>query len=476
MDSNSATFGGDQHTQGGKAMARSSDTAIRQESVAGLLLDEANPRFAENATSQADAINKLIDDNAAKLMRLGEDIVSEGAVNPSELPMVLEHGGELIVIEGNRRLAALKLLRSPGLSRNDAVRAKFEELARSGTGPDSLWIVPVQAREAAKHWIDLRHTGENDGAGVVQWAAWQANSFRRRRGTQADRATMFCDAVARDHQGDAELQELVARVRQSKLTTLGRLISDPDVRRDIGFDFEDDSVQFLYASDDMRDAILRVFRDLAGETVVTDIFTKKDRAAYIKERSSDLPSRAQRLPTPREPGSNKSSIGNSTLQSKSTASTPSRGATNKPDRIIYKGLKLRSFGPRVTDLLRQSQHVDIDTSPAVCAVMLRVILELVVVESIARLNLKPNDNNLKGKVRACMLHLDPECNSPAKRDKALEPAWIRSQEPDGFAVQGMHSFVHNPANHPMPSEVRALSHTFLPVLQRLADAVGALPS
>lgn len=84
--------------------------------VASLLLDETNPRFVEAVESQRAAVNALLADGPVKLLSLAEDIAREDAINPTELPVLIEEDGELIVIEGNRRMAALKLLRNPELA------------------------------------------------------------------------------------------------------------------------------------------------------------------------------------------------------------------------------------------------------------------------------------------------------------------------------------------------------------------------
>ena len=49
-------------------------------------------------------------------------------------------------------------------------------------------------------------------------------------------------AVARDYPDETELLADIDTVRRARLTTLGRLIADPDVRRDFGFDFVGDDI------------------------------------------------------------------------------------------------------------------------------------------------------------------------------------------------------------------------------------------
>lgn len=286
---------------------------VINEAVSGLLLDEQNPRFPEEVNGQDAAVTALLLDSAEKLVNLARDIAQEGALNPTELPVVVEEDKGLVVIEGNRRLAAIKLLQNPNLAETASEQLgtplvrKFKALQQIGIGPDSIDVFQAESREAARHWIELRHTGENDGVGIIAWKTWQINNYRRKRGSQADRATMFCEAVEIDFSGDKELLANVAFVRQTKLTTLGRLVADPDVRRDFGFQFIEDGVFFDYTTEDLRAAITRIFFDLSTKKdgiSVTDIKTKAQRLQYVADRSEVLPNRAQRLMEPRLPGQN----------------------------------------------------------------------------------------------------------------------------------------------------------------------------
>lgn len=456
---------------------------IRHEPVASLLLDEANPRFPVPVDGQDAAITEILLDAPSKMLNLARDIAEQGSVNPTELPVAVEEDGTLVVIEGNRRLAALKLLADPELARDaseqvalDLVK-RLRESAALGVGPQQLDVYVAADRDAAKHWIDLRHTGENEGVGVLGWAAWQANNFRRRRGTQADRATIFCSAVEAEFPDDKELRALVAQVRKERLTTLGRLIADPDVRREFGFDFDDDGVVFYFPHDDLDRGLRRVFRDLADSITVTDIKTKKQRATYVAEREDELPSRANRSAQGRTPGSSNSATPpppDSTKQSDGPKPKPKAKA--QPEKVIFQGLKLPHCNPRISSLLASAQKIDIDSSPQVAAILIRILLELVITDAIDKSVVKgAESDSLKVKCKNALLSLDSNCENPVKRDKSLTMAWTRTQDNDGMAVQSLHAFVHNIYGDPTPSEVRTLSATFRPVVERIDLAMG-LPS
>ena len=322
--------------------------------------------------------------------------------------------------------------------------------------------------------MDLRHTGENEGVGVVQWKSWQSNNFRRRRGSQADRATLFCLAVANEFRSETDLLADVEIVRRERLTTLGRLIGDPDVRREYGFDFVDDGVVFYFEKAHLLNAFQKIFSDMSNlndGVGVDKIKSKNQRKAYVKQIADVLPSRAERLSEPRLAGANDPSKKPDELSAPESPVTPQkRRSLPKNERVIFQGLSLSRVDLRISQCLQQAQLFEIDAAPAVAAVMTRVIIELAVTDAGQKLGLSMKESDpLRKKIGCALQALDPDIRDPKKRDKGLEMAWIRSQDENALIVQAMNAFVHNILAQPTSSEVRELSKTFRPLLEQLDE-------
>ena len=113
--------------------------------------------------------------------------------------------------------------------------------------------------------------------------------------------------------------------------------------------------------------------------------------------------------------------------------------------------------------------------PGVAAVMVRVLVELVVTEVAVKYGWANEGDKLKPKIAAVLLKLDPNINHPGKGDKKLEPAWLRTQGSTATLVQSMNAFVHSPHVGPLAAEVRVLSSTFQPLLDRLDQHLAANP-
>lgn len=155
-----------------------------QISVERLDLDTSNPRIAK-AGSQREALQRILDDQKTKLAVLAEDIAENG-LNPTDRWIVMQHddNGHYIVLEGNRRLAAIKLLNNPAVLRDldvsPSLRKRFESLAAmyNSSTADTIDCHVVADRTEAERWIQQRHTGENGGKGIAAWSGLAAARFR----------------------------------------------------------------------------------------------------------------------------------------------------------------------------------------------------------------------------------------------------------------------------------------------------------
>ena len=81
-------------------------------SVDRILLDLENPRLPRVANNQRDAISLMCQTKGKEILNLAEHIATNG-LDPSTLAMVIPSGDspiKYIVVDGNRRITALKIL------------------------------------------------------------------------------------------------------------------------------------------------------------------------------------------------------------------------------------------------------------------------------------------------------------------------------------------------------------------------------
>lgn len=465
--------------------------------VSSILLDSRNPRF--NGTSgQREAVNALLADDPEKMVALAGDIVAQGALNPAEIPIFVEEEGRLVVIEGNRRVACLKLLRNPALADDTTTAAAFRALAERGKGPDRVTGWLAEDRDQADHWIQLRHTGENGGVGVKPWDPEQSTRYSRNKNSATAKAIVFADGVERAFSGDGELLVALAEAKK-RLTNLGRVVGDPDLRRAFGFDIRGSKLFFLSDRRAMRRSLLRLLVDL-GKFNVQKFFHKLDRAAYTAEAAGDRPGPESHLHTPvlaedlpLDPSPADGDEGSPDDpepvpppegcpgggDTPPTDPVPPAGPKPKPTReeqVIYEQVRLRHVGVRTKQTLKETQRQKINDAPHLAAVMLRVVLELVISEAGSRYGWFEESEKLVEKVRKTILKLDPKVASKAG-DGELFRAFIACDKSRGsYTLTDLNGGVHWVEKLASPHDVRAHSALFGPVIAAVDRYLGQNPA
>jgi len=232
-----------------------------------LALDLINPRITQ-ASSQREAMQRIIDDQGVKLANLADSIVDEG-LNPMDRLLVMrsENGdGKYTVLEGNRRAVALKVLKNPAILTDLDVRPALRrrlEIAAQGFDPKSVEPIPcfeVADRASGSTWIEQRHSGEDEGRGIVNWSGLASSRFRGR-----DPALQALDFV-RQH---AKLTDDQRKLLDGRfpITTLDRLLSTPDVRSKIGFEIKEDKLLTALPADEAIKPLRRIVLDLAEKKI-----------------------------------------------------------------------------------------------------------------------------------------------------------------------------------------------------------------
>ncbi len=154
--------------------------------VDSLDLDLENPRITL-ATDQRDAMQKILNEQKVRLVNLAESIAAKG-LNPMDRFLVLRssRSGKFIVVEGNRRILAIKLLKNPSLITDLIMPDAFKKrLQRAALTFDVAKLEPVDCFEVADRaqgndWVRQRHNGADSGRGIVDWSAIASSRFRGR--------------------------------------------------------------------------------------------------------------------------------------------------------------------------------------------------------------------------------------------------------------------------------------------------------
>lgn len=482
--------------------------------VGQLLLDEENPRLAVVQKGQDRALDAMAKAQGTKLRYIAEDIVEHG-LDPSYRLIVMPdkvRSGHFVVLDGNRRLAAIRTLEDPEtvagsvsarvLSVLRALSPRYQE------SPIHLVdCLVVAERHEADHWIELRHTGQHRGAGVVGWAAGEANRFRARRSGRPDLATQALDLL--EQRGDLS-PEARGKVPAS---TLGRLLGTREVRRLLGFTVRDG--QFLLADerDEAAGFLRRVVDDLSSRRVgVGDLYTSDARVAYaggliapahepegvdqepLREREGRAAD-AYVSPPPVEPLAEESLASGSPLIEPAPATQPSvptaelpgthttthaapeaGGATARPPRgsvfagppralLVPPSPKMNVTDQRLRAIARELKELPLAQFPNSNAVLFRVFLELSADDYLDRGPLTGTNerSSLRDKIKAITKDLLADGRLTEQQAQPVRRA-IEAAGYEGISPLLMHQWVHNRHMFPSVEELRTGWDNFQPWL------------
>lgn len=217
--------------------------------IDSLLLDERNPRFGF-AKDQESCLSRMLA-LGDTFFALARDIAENGLTIE---PIILQKmGNKYVVRDGNRRIAALKLLNRPYLCEDKSNRDRFTKYAqtaeRAGNILTALDCMVGTEDEAINAYIWRVHTGENGGVGRRGWDSLQQEFYQISIGEKgnywrAAKLILWADA------NDVEVSEKFA------ITTLGRFFGTQKNIASLGFSF--DSNDNIYPTVSLLKALIVV--------------------------------------------------------------------------------------------------------------------------------------------------------------------------------------------------------------------------
>ena len=360
--------------------------------VDDVLLDVENPRISRSG-GQREALQKIIEDQDIKLVALAESIADDG-LNPMDRLLVIKAEGEAgkwTVIEGNRRLAALKILSNPavltGIEVRPLLQRRFEALAQNWGGATArIDCFELASRSDGAAWIKLRHTGENDGRGIVDWGGIASARFRGN-----DPALQALDLVIQH--GSLTDEEKVGIETRFPITTLDRLLSTPAVRAMMGLTIQDHKLLTALPAEEVIKPLARIVRDLANKSVtVTDLKKRDQQVAYIGKLGNDLPNLSKATTTTRPVDGMAADDFKRKDKKKPQAKLPALRRT-----LIPKECVLRVTNTKISEIAKELRTLTLKDSPHAISVLFRVFLEQSVDDYLTRNGSGPNITTSSGK-------------------------------------------------------------------------------
>ena len=441
-----------------------------------LLLDQENPRLGLTL-SQSETLEKLILLNPSQFRALMASIRDEG-LDPGDSLYVIasdDNDDDFVVLEGNRRLSALKVLNSPDLlAATDLPRALVKRLVGETGGFNQTDVEPIRCvrfedREQANEWIRRRHTGIAKGEGRINWRPLDIQRFSN------DYTTVDVIEFVGRNAGytDQEWEKAHAALGGGKSTNLTRLLDSAAGRQHIGLSVKTTGGRRTPILGSKPKWALNVLKRMVDDIVSGKVDSRSlNRASDIEKYFEDLPIELQpnESSTVDKPKDFRSI--NLTGSSTEARKKPPTRRSTAPRKRTTLAPKKHTFdsasSTKLAMLVNEASGLNIEKFPFSAALVLRSIVELTV-NDYMRVNKLPlgkkgeqQQYNLTKKANDVVEHLK---QNSELTNSDLSPFRNRILTPTSMcSIQSLNGFAHNQYSLPSADDLRAGWEALLPIL------------
>jgi len=413
-----------------------------------LLVNTENYRF-DPVTGQKEAIDTMIVSQGEKLYVLADHIMKNG-LNPNDKIQAVASSHDatkFIVLEGNRRVIALKLIENPELidnARFSSLKKRFRKLQTEATRViNDVDCNVYDDPSEADVWIKLKHTGQGNGIGTVEWSAQQIRRFEERVEGKSSIAMQAINLL----KSSPDVPETVKNALGTlKITNLDRLLDDPDVRTFLGVDNNNGVLQSDIEEKEVVKGLMQVASDLLNpDFTVKRIYTKDDRMDYLHA-----------FPAAMRPGMKKA--GKPWVFTKTGASSVKGQQSPKPNpkdrkHLIPRSCVLKIGNPKLNAIYYELQRADSYKFTNGCAVLFRVFVELsldcyIDKHSPAKVT---SGSKLITKVAEVANHMESKGFADKHVCKGIRNAV--GNKNDLLGIETWHAYVHNARFSPTPQNL-----------------------
>lgn len=463
-----------------------------------LLFDPKNTRIPADRRSedQRKLLHELLEHEdvtglASSISKLG--------LFPNERLVVISSGHRFTVLEGNRRLAAIKLLLSPELAPTDTLVKYFRRLSATTdlAALGKIEVAIVQSRIAAAPIIAALHTRDSKR----RWSSLQQARFYRELIDEGQSPSEIAEEIgitlgqvngylraeklyrlALSFEYDKDLRH---KIEDSKfpLTTLERFLESKLGRKFIGIELDEErGFRGVVHPDRFKIVLARVVEDIATKPGMTrKINNENGFQGYISEVEPKL------VKTPIRGNFDPDSLLGIEPDKSTSAEIKGEKKETKPretkpsSSVIPKGFYCRTKNDRVRAIFHELQLMKIVDQRNSSGVMLRVLLDIALwsfLKSASHDKAVCEHFDSNGKKR-----LNNPDWTPPLRDLisySVEKRVFPGMTADGYksvrslasrdanyiiTIDGFNAFTHNPNVTPTEGDLRALWQRAEPMLE-----------
>lgn len=427
--------------------------------VSELMLDTENFRTGKQADQKA-AREAIMIEQGPKLAVLAADICTSGGLSPIDLPIVVPNeDGAYTVVEGNRRTLALKMIIEPSLADGFPVHKRMLPLNKKYADivPKEILCVVAPSKKAAMPWIRRKHASGLEGAGTEPWSSVAKDRADELEGMKSPSLAVY-NYVLQNPSLDPAIKEKIEGPKFN-YSTVGRLIGDKSVQRELGLKVRDGKVTAHGSKKHLQSVLTDMFTIIAtgkrdGEAwTVRDIDKDSARKAFAQDIAKKH--------GPRGKASKPWAVGGPTSTASASGagtSTRQRASTNERPTLVPRDCKISLPSGKINDLFMELKTLKIDNHRNAVGILFRVFLEFSMDDYMKRRavagasGLPLAKDNLENKFRWSVKDVE---TSKLMTYKEATPMRTGVNDVGSYlSAQVLNSFVHNPASVPDSSRLK----------------------
>lgn len=209
---------------------------IKEINVSQLVNYYENPRHAIGSNEE-DTLEKLFNAVGIQYMlNLAEDVQKNGLLGNQQIVVVYsEPIQKYVVYEGNRRVAAIKLLIDPDWFKflDKPTIEKAKKIGQQSKILDTIKCYVTDEQEAF-FIMERLHSGEDKGRGTKQWTPREKEVFKVRQSHEKNLSYLI-DFYVKKYFDGLDITTILP------FTTIQRIFNNREVRKLIGLDISDES-------------------------------------------------------------------------------------------------------------------------------------------------------------------------------------------------------------------------------------------
>lgn len=366
--------------------------AEKRLSVNSIQLDPRNPRIppASEALDQHSLIAELVAHD--KVYELSQNIAQNGYY-PVESLIVVREDGQIIVIEGNRRLAALKLLIAPEAA-PEAQIPKFRALSNriDRKTINKVKVVIAPNRQVTAPIVMSRHTNIQ----IERWDTIMQASFYSgllRNGITVDDLSreynvarldiiqslrlykMYQIACSLDLPD--EVAQIVHNPREFKATNLQRFYERPVSQKFLGITLSNEvaDISGIISENEFKKGYRKIVTDIATGGVDSRALNKTEQvkkyiSSFTPEETPDLSKKGSFTSDTLLKGGKGEKV-SATIRGKAI-----RRPKRKPTGLISKDISCEVNNQRINDTFNELRTIPVAKYPNATAVLFRSLFEM----------------------------------------------------------------------------------------------------